>query len=272
MDNPTPLLKPPAYEFLICDDPPPARVCLPTRMINPTKLSQLSERYLATLRTHFEQGPRADARAAHRLGKQAFALGLQTLQLAKIHKLAVGNLVLSGYPIKVRKDMSNRAAAFFTAASALIAKTRLPAGAARAQLDRLNASLTARTQEVKESRRKLQAGIARRQNAEAALKTSREASGRLLEEARHLQRYLQDMAHAVFSAREKVRKTMSHTLQDEIAQTLLGIQFRLMALKKEVSVSNEDFEKEIAITQQLVEKSAYTLKHFARALGHPDEK
>jgi len=238
---------------------------------DPKKLNRFSERYLAVLRTHFELGPQADPQASQRLGEQAVTLGLPTLQLAKIHDLALGTLILSGCPIKLRKDMTDRAAAFFQTASAPIEKAHRRTRDASAELNTLNTALTLRTREVKESRRKLQEGIIQRQAAEAALKTSREASVRLLEEARHLQKYLQDMARAMFSARERDRKTMSHVLQEEIAQTLLGIQVRLLALKKEVAVSNEDFKKEIAITQRLVEKSAYTLKHFASKLGHPDE-
>lgn len=240
-------------------------------MIDQTKSSQLSEGYLAALRTYFEQGPQADAQAAHKLGKQAVTLGMESLDLTRIHNLALGALVLPGYPVNMRKDMTSRAALFFTEACAPIEQTHCSAQEASAELNKLNASLILRTQEVEDSRRKLQEGVTQRHAAEAALKTSGEESVRLLEEARQLQRYLQDMAHAIISAREKDRHTMSHTLQDEIAQTLLGIHVRLLALKKEVSESNEDFKKEIAITQRLVEKSTRTIKHFAREFGHSDE-
>ena len=94
----------------------------------------------------------------------------------------------------------------------------------------------------------------------------------LLEEAGHLQKHLQDMARQILSTQEDERKTMSLKLQDEIAQTLLGIQMRLLALDKELSVSTEDFRKEIANTQRLVESSVKTINRFARELGIKHEE
>ena len=68
-------------------------------------------------------------------------------------------------------------------------------------------------------------------------------------------------------AQEDERKNLSHELQDEIAQTLLGINVRLLTLKKEAANDASGFKKEIASTQQLVDKSVKSIKRFAREFG-----
>jgi len=59
------------------------------------KLTALSQRYLKALKKHLSQGPRAGLRLAHGLGHQAVALGLETLDMAKIHEGALATLEAS---------------------------------------------------------------------------------------------------------------------------------------------------------------------------------
>lgn len=56
--------------------------------------SKLSGRYLAALRTHFEQGPQAGLQAAHDLGTQAAIYGLAMPDLVQMHVQALAALVL----------------------------------------------------------------------------------------------------------------------------------------------------------------------------------
>ncbi len=49
---------------------------------------------------------------------------------------------------------------------------------------------------------------------------------------------------------------MSLHLNDEIAQTLLGINIRMLALKKQIATSNTSLTTEITTTQRLIEDSA----------------
>jgi len=106
---------------------------------------------------------------------------------------------------------------------------------------------------------------------EKALKKSGERSKRLLEESRRLQKHLQRLAHRIMVAQEDKRKKISHDLQDEIAQTLLGINVRLLTLKREGSANARGFEKEIASTQRVVDMSVKTIKRFAREFGNHHE-
>jgi len=55
----------------------------------------LSRRYLAALRKHLEADSQANLHPALRAGHQAVGLGLDTLELARIHERAVDALNLS---------------------------------------------------------------------------------------------------------------------------------------------------------------------------------
>ena len=124
-----------------------------------------------------------------------------------------------------------------------------------------------RTADLAASRRSLKQGIVRRKTVEQALKKSVEHSRKLLKESRDLQKHLQRLTHQILSAQENKRKRISRDLHDEIAQTLLGINVRLLTLKKEAANDASGLKKEIASTQQLVDKSVKSIKRFAREFG-----
>ena len=54
---------------------------------------------------------------------------------------------------------------------------------------------------------------------------------------------------------EDKRKSLSHELQDEIAQTLLGINVRILTLKQQACSNTKRLEDGIASTRRLVIKS-----------------
>src|SRR5437899_10317812 len=56
------------------------------------KLIRLSRRYQAALGNHLRQGPRGGLQPASRLGRQAVAIGLETLDVARIHEGALVTL------------------------------------------------------------------------------------------------------------------------------------------------------------------------------------
>ena len=75
------------------------------------------------------------------------------------------------------------------------------------------------------------------------------------------------MAHQTLLAQEDKRTKISRELHDEVAQTLLGINVRLLTLKQETTVNSKGLKKEIANTQRLVEKSMKTMGRFSREFG-----
>ena len=230
-------------------------------------LSALSGRYLAALRKHLGQGPRASLQPARGLGRQAVAIGLETLDLAGIHKAALAALEASS----ARDGIIERAEIFFSEAITPIEETHRAAIAASARLSQLNKTLGRRTLDLASSDRSLKKGITRRKTVEQALKKSVEHANKLWKESLHVQKHLRQLTRQILSGQEDKRKQISRDLQDEIAQTLLGINVRLLSLKSEAAASAKDLKKEIASTQRVVDMSLRTMKRFSREFGNPHE-
>jgi len=223
--------------------------------------SQLSDTYLAALHTHFDQGPQASLQVAHAVGREAVALGLETLDLARIHEHALTQLQQLGSAQPC--DLSARAAGFFTEAITPIEETHRAARKSNADLLQLQAALDERMLNLAAANRDLQQQVAEREVTESALRESQRASVRLLEDSRMLEKELQHMARKILSATEAERHKMSLQLNDEIAQTLLGINLRILALKNDVAANHSDFTHEIDATKRLVEDSAKIISRLA---------
>jgi hypothetical protein len=230
--------------------------------MNP-KLMRLSRRYAKVLRQHLEQGARAGLEPARGLGREAAAIGLETLDVARIHEEALAALEASSS----RDGIIRRAEIFFTEAITPIENTHLAALKTKARLSQLHKTLSRRTVDLAAANRSLQHGITRRKTVEQALRKSGERSDRLLAESRQLQKHLQRLARRVLAAQEDKRKQISRELRNEIAQTLLGINVRLVTLKTEAAGCAARLEKDIANTQMLVDKSLKSINHFAREFG-----
>jgi signal transduction histidine kinase len=228
-----------------------------------TNLTVLSRRYVAALRKHLKQGPQASLQPALRLGREAAALDMETLDVAKIHEDALATLEASSSKDGVIK----RAQMFFAEAVTPIEETHRAALNANVRLGRLNRTLGQRTVDLAASHRSLKRDIVQRKTVEQALRKSGEHSRTLLKESRRLQKHLQCLAHQILSTQEEERKQISRELHDEVAQTLLGINVRLLMLKQEATANSKGLKKEIASTQRLVDKSVKSIKRFAREFG-----
>ena len=227
------------------------------------KLNRLSQQYVAALRKHLKQEPPASLLPALGLGRRAVVLGLEMLELARIHERAVATLELSNR----KNGFMKRAEIFFTEAIIPIVETHRAARHGKLQLNRLNETLDRRTVALAATNRQLQRGIVRRKTVEAALKKSGEHYARLLKDSLQLQEGLRQLTHRVLAAHEDERKKISSELQDEIAQTLLGINVRLLSLKQEARNNTRGLKNEIASTQRLVIKSAKSVRRVARKFG-----
>jgi signal transduction histidine kinase len=220
------------------------------------KLINLSQRYVTALQEHLERGARASFLPALELGRRAVVLGLETLDMARIHERAVTALELS-----IGKDgFIERAQVFFTEAITPIEETHQAARRAKSHLHQLTEELGQRTAELAATNGQLRRGIIRRKTVEAALKKSGERYNRLLKDSLQLQAGLRQLTHQVLAAQEDERHKLSHALQDEIAQTLLGINVRLLSLKQGAQTNTRGLENEIASTQRLVAKSAQSVR------------
>jgi signal transduction histidine kinase len=228
------------------------------------KITGLSQRYATALRKHLEQGPQGRLSPALDLGRRAVVLGLETLDLARMHEQAVTDLDLAG-----KKDgFLDRARIFFTEAITPIEETHQAARKSKTHLRQLTDTLGRRTVELAATNGLLHRGIVQRRTVEAALKKSGARYTRLLKDSMQLQADLRQVTHQVLAAQEEERHKISHELQDEIAQTLLGINVRLISLKQEARNNTLGLKKEIASTQRLVARSAQRVRQSARKFKH----
>lgn len=234
-----------------------------------TKLNGLSRRYQTALRKHLEQGSRASPPSTDRFGRQALAVGLETLDLAKIHEQALTALVSPSSSRRTRDGMIKRAQAFFIRAVIPIERTHRPAMEASVCLSKLKRTLRDRTGELAATNRQLKKEILRRQAVEKALKKSEQHYSLLLEQSHRMQEQLRSLSRQVLSAQEDERRRISRELHDEVAQVLTATNLHLARLKKEATVGTRDLKKQIARTQRLVEKSVNVVHRFAGQLRPP---
>jgi signal transduction histidine kinase len=232
------------------------------------KLNGLAQRYVAALRKHLKEGPRAipPRGTAQGLGRRAMALGLETLDLARFHEQALITLVLPGYSPDDRERMVRRAGTFFAEAITPIEKTHRAAQEDNDQLVQLNHLLNQRSVDLTASNRQLQQEILQRKSVEESLRKSEQHYSQLLEQSRHMQEQMRLLSRQLLSAQEEERKMISRELHDQIAQTLTGINIQLAALKTASMVNTKGLQKKISSTQRLVEKSVDIVHRFAREL------
>jgi len=227
------------------------------------KLTGLSQQYVTALKKHLKQGPQASLQPALGLGRRAVALGLETLELARIHEQALVTLELP----QIKNGFTKSAGIFFTEANLPIVETHRAARQGKVHLGRMQETLDQRTEELAVSNRQLQRGIVRRKVTEAAAKKNSQHHNKCLEESLLLQKRLRLLTHRLMAAQEDERQSISRELQNEIAQTLLGINVRLLSLKREAKLNTRGLKNEIASAQRLVLKSANSVRRVAREFG-----
>lgn len=222
--------------------------------------------YQNALRAHLRQGRRASLDSAAGLGAGALAVGMETLELARLHERTLVEDLLPGCPARKQPALIKQAGAFFAAAITPIEKNHPSSREATLRLKEFVEALSRRTVELAASNSELSSEIAQRKAAEAALKKSELHYSLLLKQSERLQEQLRQLSRQVISAQEEERKRISRELHDVIAQTLTGINLRLATLKKEAELSAKGLERNIALTQKLVEKSVRIVHQFAREL------
>jgi len=203
---------------------------------------------------------------AQAIGHHAVTNGLETLDMARIHEIAVACLILQNYTPETSRVLLGRAAAFFAEALVPIEKTHRGASEANIHLNQIIKALGQRTLELAESVKELKLEILQRTAAEDALKTSELTNSNLLANSLEMQEELRHLSRQLLSAHEEERRKISRELHDVIAQTLSSINVRLSDLKAEPETSREMLFQKIESTQILVENSVEIVHRFAREL------
>ena len=228
---------------------------------------QLAQSYVSALRKHLRQDGHASLAPALRLGRQTVAIGLKTLDLARIHEQALVTLLAPGELPGTKAAKARRAGLFFAEAHLPVEEHQRAPGRAEVDFVGLETALGTRTRELAAANRQLQQGGARRKAMEEANEKRRVLHKECLDESIQLQKRLRRLTHRVLATQEGDRKAISHELQNEIAQTLLGINVRLLTLQKEARGRTQRFKNDIASTQRLVVKSATSVRRVARKLA-----
>ena len=226
------------------------------------KTIDLANHYITALRAHLRTSTTGKVKEAVVLGREAVVCGLETLQIARIHEQAIVALGLARRP----GGQIKRAEIFFAEVITPIVQTHRMGRQNAAELKQLEKTLSLRTEELAATHRQLQRGIIRRKSLEASLKKSGEHYSKLLKASLQLQQGLRQLTYQVLAAQEDDRRNISRELQDDIAQTLLGINVRLLSLKHEAKVNTKSLKNEIASTQRLVARSARSVRRVAREL------
>jgi signal transduction histidine kinase len=247
-------------------DPNPSPPLDALEKANP-EIAHWSQRYQTALRRHLGQGPKSSLQPALALGRQAAALGLETLDVARVHEEALKALVLPNGAPRTRHRILARTRNFFEEAIVPIEQTHAAAKEDVRQVEQLGEKLLARTAESSASARRLKRGVVRRKAVETALGKSDVRHARLVEKSRSLEGRLQAQMRQILAAQEEERKSSSRNLQNEIAQILVAIHVRLLTLKEAVKGNTESLKKEIAETQALVKQSVQTIHRLANESG-----
>ena len=226
-------------------------------------------RYLDALRVYYKDATAEALRAAVVLGQDAAADGLSRQEMAKIHDEALTFILQPGCTPDHGRKVLSRTSSFFNAAVQAMENANTVAASDLLKVSAVNVELVQRTLDLAESHREVLEVTKQHKVSESALAANEAATVLLLKESQQLESKLHEMTRTILSANEDEKKAISVKLQDEIAQTLLGIHVRMLALKGEVAANNDDLAREISITQRLVEESTASIRRYARELGLP---
>lgn len=222
--------------------------------------------YAAALRRHLAPGKDAEKSSGERYAGAITGSGLLASDLIAFQeKLLVGK-ILPRTALELRSALVRRAAAF-------LANTVMASGQVGGHVGEMTrfqrsviASLGRRSVDVAAANQGLEREIAHRELSERSLaKRERTHSEMLLRSARQ-QEQLRRLSRQILSAQEDERRRISRELHDVIAQTLTGINLRLATLRKEAGLNTRTLERNIDLTQKLVERSVERVHQFAREL------
>jgi len=226
----------------------------------------LSRDYHSDLQKFLRQNSDTDLASARNLGNLAISIGLDTLDMARIHEIALISLVLPSYSAMTSNRLMGRAGMFFAESITPIERTHRGAREANAKLNQIVKTLSQRTLELAKSVSGLKEEIIQRKAVEESLRMSEQTSVILLEKSQQMQEELRHLSRQLLSAQEEERRKISRELHDVIAQTLTDINLKLASLKSESVTNTIKLHKKIASTQRLVEKSVEIVHRFAREL------
>ena len=125
-------------------------------------LSVISRQYLTALQAYLKAEPQADLEPARELGRHAMRLGLETLDLARMHEIAIVALVLPVYSSSNQDGLMGKAGMFFAEVLTPIEETHRGAREANMQLNQMIKALSQSSMELADSVAELKQEIVQR--------------------------------------------------------------------------------------------------------------
>jgi signal transduction histidine kinase len=229
------------------------------------RISALRIHYLERLRGNLRKASPALAPEETSLGREAVALGLEIQEMAQIHQSALDTLKIS----KGKRELIALAEQFFAAATTPIVELNREAVRRTEDLHCLKMTLRERTSELNQAQRSLQHHVDKRQITEAAIKANGKHSSDLLKESQLVQDRLRLLTRQVLKDQERQRSKISHELQDDIAQNLLGINVRLLLLRTKAGKDSKGIANDLTKTQRLIAESRRSMRKATRRIAAP---
>ena len=221
--------------------------------------AEWSRRYGTALRGSLRPGESGGVLAAAELGCQAVSLGLESLDVARVHEQSMQMArTKEEVPASRRQEIAAQAECFFKAAIVPIEATHRDARTAGSQIAQLDRELRQRDEELSDTSIRVQQATTQRKAAEARTDECEVQQDTLLDEAQRVRSRLRDCLRDTMSQQEGERQMFGNGLRDEIAQALLGIDLALLTLNKGEETNTDIIEKNIANAQRLLDNATRT--------------
>jgi signal transduction histidine kinase len=220
--------------------------------------AKLVSHYRRALREYLEHRDNARLQVAHELGYIAMRSGMGVFDMARLHGETLAKAMTCDGSRREAAQQAEAAEIFLLEALSPFETARRGLPEAYVRLGQLN--------EMLEQRNKTLVEITARQHpVEKALRISKERCLRLFQKARSMKKDIRLHSAKMVMAREEERKRISRELHDEIGQVLATVNVGLGMLKKQAG-HDRSFQKRVAATQKLLEKSMESVHRFAREL------
>ncbi|MFO7938021.1 MAG: hypothetical protein R6V06_10520 [Kiritimatiellia bacterium] len=218
------------------------------------KTTGWTQRYQSALEYYIRQESAENLQAALDLGKEADALGFSTLDLAMIHGRCLTALMPDDISDVDRNRWIERADSFFTKTLTPIENTHGSSMKAAAHIHELTQELNTRVADLRASTALLDQNYAKRRSVEEAVDLSEKKRKNLDRDSRKLTNLLRRKTHEVLMTQEKKNSEASLHLQNDVAQSLLALDLKLLALKASDKANAKKKIKELDDAQQIMRR------------------
>lgn len=205
-------------------------------------------------------------RTARELGIAGAADGASVIEIARMHEAAL-MAAARGKDGRLTRETVKRAQKFFLAVlkpmEARATQARAEASSPEQREQRVKNSKAALADSEKNAQR--QTGL--RRSSEEALRQKRLRFERALNETDALEGDLRRLARRTMAAMERERGEFSRLLQDEVAQSLIGIKLRLAHLEEKRSDEAEKMLSDISVARSAVKKTASIMEAAIKEMG-----